>query len=355
MKTLQIAILGLKGSGKTSLVKKLQQKVEYETEDLSLYSFKSGDTLIYLSDAPYDISKIKPVMAIMHEADAHILCISATEGINQALGELILLMNFSNCQNGVVALTKVDSVDPDVIDTLKSKIKGILSQTPMKNFSIITTSDITEEGLTELREALISFNPIQRDTSSNFKMSVELAQEVKAGLTSVLGVIEKGTTKKYHKVSILPWGKEFVVQEVNVNGEIKETAKAGDRVSLLFKGLYPWDVQMGDIITDGNFIKKSKKVRINFTVSSFYKDELRNGGEVDINIGLRTNNAIITSISKGNSNVESAKSGEEVIIDLESKLPFAFEEGQTCVIINPSANWKSIKVAGSGKVKEGLE
>jgi selenocysteine-specific elongation factor len=354
MKSIQVALVGLSGSGKTTVVNKLQQKKELETEKYSIYSFKEGGDLVYLADTPYNLEEPKEMIALLKESDACLFCVSAVDGINPKLGELILLLDFLKINKGVIVITKTDSSTPDEVESLKVKLKAVLKDTPLKDAPIVETSSITDEGFSELREELVKLNPKERDENSTFKMPIETAKEIKSGLTTIFGIIESGKLKKYDKVFIMPWGKEFIVQEINLAGEVVEEAKAGDRVGVFFKGLYPWDVQMGDVLTVEGNLEKSKKLKVDFEVTPFFKDELRTGAEVKLNVGTQTFPVTILTISKDGSNVDSAKPGDKVTIEIESKLPFAFEKNQDCVIIHPEAHWRSIKVVGFGKVLEGV-
>ena len=353
MKSIQVALVGLNNSGKTTVVNKLQQKKELETEKFTIHSFKEGGNLVYLADTPYNMEEPKEMIALLKESDACVLCVSAVDGVNPKLGELILLLNFLAIKRGVVAITKTDSSTPDEVESLKMKLKAVLKDTHLKDAPIIGTSSITDEGFTELREEMVKLNPLGRDENAKFKMPIETAKEVKSGLTTLFGIIESGSVKKYDKLFVMPWGKEFIVQEINLHGEVVENAKAGDRVGIFFKGLYPWDVQTGDVLTIEGLLEKSKKLKLEFEITNFFKDELRAGSEVKLNVGMQTFTVTITKLQKDGSDIESAKSGEKVIIETESKLPFAFEKGQRCVIINPEAHWRSIKVVGFGKVLEG--
>lgn len=345
MKTLNIALVGLRSSGKTSLVKKLQQRTELETENVNVYSYKAGDALVYLSDTVYEISKPKPTLVAVNQADACLICVSAIDPLGQNFGELVLLLKFSGVKDAVVAITKTDSADPDQIESLKSKLSAVLSQAGISNSEFFETSTITDTGFLELREALAQLTPKSRDRTALAKMTMDSAREIKSGLTTVTGVLDRGSIKKYDKVVIMPWGKEFIVQELQVYGEIVEKVDAGNRCSASFKGLYPWDVQIGDLVAAEGFLHKAKSINIELEVTPFFKDDLKPDAEVEVNIGTQTLTATVKALSK-----DKLSSGEKGQIIVESKLPFAYELGQSCIVINPNAHWRSIKVVGSGKV-----
>jgi selenocysteine-specific translation elongation factor len=351
VKTLNVCVIGPAKSGKTVVVEKLQQKMELQTEEYTVHSFKVGDALVYLGDAPFDMAKVKPTMALMAESDACLICVPADQGI-QKLGEIVLLINYLNIPSAVIAITKTDTA-PDKVDQLKAILPKVLAETSLKNFEIIGTSSMTDEGFTDIKTALTQLHPKHR-AEGTFKMPVETPKEIKSSLTSVSGVIERGSVKKYDKTFLYPWSKEFIVQEIKVDGLAVEAAKTGSRVEILYKGLNPWDTQMGDVVAAEGTIHKAKKLKIDFEVSKFFKDELRQDSEIQLNVGLQTMLVTITKITKAGAEVDKAITSEKVFVETESKLPFAFEKGQTAILINPEAHWKSIKIVGAGKVVEGL-
>jgi len=348
---LQVCVIGTKDSGKSVVIQKLQQKKELQDENFSVYSFKVGDALVYLAEAPYDMANPKPMLATMAEADACLLCVPAGDGI-QKLGELILLINYMKISKGVIAITKTDMA-PDKVDALKAILPKVLAETTFKEFEIIPTSSMTDEGFTDIKTALTQLTPKHRE-AGQFKLPVEIPQEGKSGFTTVTGVIERGSVKKYDKTFLMPWGKEFIVQEIKRDVQVVESAKAGDRVDILYKGLNKWDVQQGDIIAAEGTVHKAKKLKLEFEISKFFKDELRADQEIHLNIGLQTLPVTIIRMTKAGAEVGRATTGEKVEIEVESKLPFAFEKHQAVIIISPEAHWRSIKVAGIGKVIEGM-
>jgi selenocysteine-specific translation elongation factor len=172
-------------------------------------------------------------------------------------------------------------------------------------------------------------------------------------MVSVNGVVLSGSVKKYDKTVLMPWGKEFIVQDVLVEGLPVGQAKIGDRVTILYKGLYYHDVQIGDVSSVEGVFHKGKKLKFELHINAFFKDDIRPDMEVQLNVGLQTLPVTITRITKDNAEVGRATTNEKVEVEVESKLPFAFEKGQQCIVYNPEAHWRSIKIVGAGTMKEG--
>jgi selenocysteine-specific translation elongation factor len=242
---------------------------------------------------------------------------------------------------------------PENVDKLKAVLPKILAETSLKNVEIICTSSLTDEGFTDLKTALTQLAPKHRDANGKFKLGIEAPIEGKSGFTSVVGVIDRGSVKKYDKTFMMPWGKEFIVQEIKVEGLVSEKAHAGQRADILYKGLNKWDVQQGDVVAAEGSLEKGKIITADFEVSKFFKDELRKDSEVLFNIGMQTLPVTVTRIVKDNAEVPGITTGQKAHVTIETKVAFAFEKGQHCIIYNPEAHWKSIKVVGAGKIHEG--
>mgnify|MGYP001569977870 CR=1 FL=1 len=94
---------------------------------------------------------------------------------------------------------------------------------------------------------------------------------------------------------------------------------------------------------------------VDFHITNFFKDELKKDQEVELNIGLQTLPVIVKKISKSGHELTSVKPGEAVEVEFESKIPFAYQHNQTCIVINSQAHWRSIKVVGNGIIKQGYD
>ncbi|HDQ60061.1 MAG TPA: hypothetical protein ENN30_02605 [Candidatus Woesearchaeota archaeon] len=102
-------------------------------------------------------------------------------------------------------------------------------------------------------------------------------------------------------------------------------------------------------------LEKAKKVKCEIEISKFFKDKFRKDSEVLLNIGLQTLSVTVGSLTKGGSDISESESGDKVIAEFETKIPFAIRKGTTAIVYNPEAHWKSIKIVGNGKVLEGSE
>ncbi len=347
-----VSFIGLSQSGKTSLVEKIATNEESKEENFSVYSLKHGDKKAYLIDSPYDRDDLTKQLNAIRMSNAVVIAIPAIAEVNQFLGELILLAQFAGIKSGLVAITHADSATEDEVNSLKKKMQAILASTTLKDAKIIVTSVVTEEGLDELREEIL--NLPEYEASNELLFEIDSAKEIKKDLTNVYGFLKGGKLKVHDQVKIMPWGKEFILQSIEFDKENVNEIQAPERVGLGFKGLFPWDVKMGDIICIGDEYKKTKNIEAEIEMVPFYKDKLSKEGEVIVNIGLQTMKMKINKIIT-DTEVESIEKGKAKI-ELESeKLPLALKGNEHVIIINPDANWRSIKFAAHGRVTNILQ
>ncbi len=343
-----VGFIGLKGSGKTSLIKKISQETITEQENFSIYSYKHGENKAYLIDAPYNRDDLTKSLNVIKMSNSIVICIPALSDVEQFLGELILLVENSQVKDGIIAMTKVDSATEDEINSLKKKLRGILSNTKLKEAKIIETSSITEEGIDEMRTEILNLSDVVPEEELNF--IIDSAKEIKKDLTRVYGFLRGGKIKLHDQVKIMPWGKDFIVQDIEVEGETKEEVDSPERAGIGFKGLYPWDVKIGDIVCKDGY-EKSKEINAKIKMIPFYKDKLSVGSEVILNVGLQMMKVKISEIRVNGEKVERIESGEGEIKFESEKLPFALKGGERIFVINPDADWRTIRFAAVGSIK----
>ncbi len=344
-----VSFIGLSQSGKTSLIEKIATGESSKEENFSIYVLKHGDKKAYLVDSPYDRDDLTKQLSAIKMSNAVVICIPAISEVNQFLGELILLAQFSGIKSGIVAITHSDSATEDEISSLKRKMQAILASTPLKDAKIVVTSTVTEEGIDELREEIL--NLPEYEAINELLFEIDSAKEIKKDLTNVYGFLKGGKLKVHDQVKIMPWGKEFILQSIELDKENVEEIQAPERVGLGFKGLFPWDVKIGDIICNSDDYKKTKKFTAEIEMIPFYKDKLSKDAEVIVNVGLQTMKLKINKIITDNE-VESIENGKAKIEFESEKLPLALKGGEEIIVINPDANWRSIKFAAHGKVIE---
>lgn len=262
MKNLIMGTAGHIDHGKTALIKALtnydcdthpEEKSRGITINLGFTHLElSGGNSIGIVDVPGHSDFIDTMVAGASGIDFVLLVIAADSGVMPQTIEHLRIMESLGVKRGVVALTKIDRVEEDVIQMAESEISELLKGTFLNNCPFVKVSAITGDGLDLLRDKLdaIAKGHSERDASENFRMYIDRIFTKKGFGTVVTGSSLGGMLKKDDHVFILPEKKEVRVRKIERHGIEVEQAAAGSRIALNLAGLNKEDYKRGMIVSD---------------------------------------------------------------------------------------------------------
>lgn len=116
---------------------------------------KNGQTIrMSIIDVPGHEKFIKNMVAGAQGIDFVLLVIAADEGVMPQTREHIEICSLLNIQDGIIALTKIDTVDPEMIELAKSDIQEAVKGTFLEHAPVFPVSSFTGEGLDALKDAI---------------------------------------------------------------------------------------------------------------------------------------------------------------------------------------------------------
>ncbi|MDP3985030.1 MAG: selenocysteine-specific translation elongation factor [Acidimicrobiia bacterium] len=113
-----------------------------------------GGTEVSFVDVPGHERFIKNMLAGVEAIDAALFVVAADEGWAAQSEEHLAVLDLLEIRHGVIALTKVDRVDPEVIELGRLEISERLAGTSLAAAPVVAVSATTGEGMDELRSAL---------------------------------------------------------------------------------------------------------------------------------------------------------------------------------------------------------
>ena len=156
-------VLGTAGHidhGKSALVQALtgmdpdrlaEEKERGMTIDLGFAWLKlPGGREIGIVDVPGHERFVRHMLAGAGGIDIAMLVIAANEGIMPQTREHLAILDLLGISKGVVALTKKDLVDADIIELVRSEVEEILKPTSLAGSPVVPVSAVTKEGIPEL-------------------------------------------------------------------------------------------------------------------------------------------------------------------------------------------------------------
>ncbi|MEO5510840.1 MAG: selenocysteine-specific translation elongation factor [Longimicrobiales bacterium] len=239
-------ILGTAGHidhGKTSLVRALtgtdtdrlpEEKRRGITIDLGFAALTLNGTDLGIVDVPGHEALVRNMLAGATGIDFVLLAIAADEGVMPQTREHLSIMQLLEVDTLIVALTKADLVDRDWLDLVSNDVRDILADTRFEGAAVVPVSSVTGDGIPAIREAIAAAaeRVAERSRTDVFRMPVDRAFTVHGTGTVVTGTVWSGQVRRDGQVTIMPDGRPARVRGLQVHGEPRDVAGAGERVAL---------------------------------------------------------------------------------------------------------------------------
>jgi len=260
MKSIIVGTAGHIDHGKTTLVRALTgidtDRLEEEKRrgisiDLGFAHLKLNDALqAAFIDVPGHEKFVRNMLAGVGGIDLVMLVVAADESIKPQTREHFDICRLLRIPAGFVALTKADSVDPEIVELVALEVQEFVAGSFLEGAPILPVSGVTGEGLASIRETLIQLaaGVPARETTSNFRMPVDRSFVIQGFGTVVTGTVRSGGIGIETEVEILPSGRRARIRGVQVHGTKAKRAAAGQRAAINVAGVEVADIGRGDTL-----------------------------------------------------------------------------------------------------------
>lgn len=293
-------ILGTAGHvdhGKTALIKAMtgidtdrlkEEKQRGLTIDLGFawLELPSG-ILIGIVDVPGHEKFLKNMLAGATGIDIALLVVAADEGVMPQTKEHVQILELLETKNGLVALTKTDTVHPDWLDLVEEELRRYLQSTFLRDASIVRVSAVTGEGIPKLIEEIdaIAISTPQRPVDLPFRMPIDRVFTVSGFGTVVTGTLVSGKLSVGDSVCILPQNIESRARNIQVHGKPQQTAYAGTRVAVNLGGVEACTIERGSVLVQPGYLTPSTIMDTMVRILPESPHALKNGTRVRVHIG----------------------------------------------------------------------
>jgi selenocysteine-specific elongation factor len=230
--------------GKTSLVKALtgvdtdrlpEEKRRGITIDLGFASWITDEYQIGFIDVPGHERFVKNMLAGIGGIDSALLVVAADESVKPQTREHFAICTLLGIPTGVVALTKADLADPEMIDLARLEVEELVAGSFLQGQPIVPVSSVTGLGLDELRRALlasVASVPDRDATTRVFRLPIDRVFTMKGFGSVITGTTYSGRLDVDSEVEVLPGGERSRARSIQVHGNPREFAAAGERTSV---------------------------------------------------------------------------------------------------------------------------
>jgi len=190
-------------------------------------------------DVPGHEAFVRTMLAGATGVDLALLVIAADEGVMPQTREHLSILSLLGVRAGVVALTKSDLVEEELLALAAEEVRGALAGSTLSDAPIVPVSTVTGAGLDELRAALrqAAMQVPARHADEPWRMPVDRVFSVAGAGTVVTGTAWTGTVSREASVRILPADRTARVRSLESHGSAVEQVGAGTRVALALVGV----------------------------------------------------------------------------------------------------------------------
>jgi len=242
--------------GKTELVKALtgmdpdrlkEEKERGLTIDLGFAFLGDGAAII---DVPGHERFIKNMVAGVTTIDFVLFVVAADDGVMPQTREHLDILQLLGLQKGIIALTKIDLVDPEWLELVVEDIQELVKGTFLENAPIVKVSSVTGQGIPELKALLEEYiqKARARRDRGYFWMPVDRSFVVKGFGTVVTGSVLSGQLKVGDSVEILPQQRVVKVRGLQTHGHPVSDVRLGDRAAINLAGISKEEIRRGDVL-----------------------------------------------------------------------------------------------------------
>src|SRR5436309_7589824 len=187
--------------GKTAMVRALtgvdtdrlpEEKRRGITIDLGFASWFTDDYQIGFIDVPGHEHFVKNMLAGVGGIDSVLLVVAADESIKPQTHEHFAICKLLGIRTGIVAITKSDLVEPEIIDLVRLEVEELVAGSFLAGKPVVPVSSVTGAGLDALRAAILqSVSQVDdRDATTRvFRMPIDRVFTMKG-----FGSVVTGTT-----------------------------------------------------------------------------------------------------------------------------------------------------------------
>ncbi|MCY2960945.1 MAG: selenocysteine-specific translation elongation factor [Planctomycetota bacterium] len=256
--------------GKSTLVKaltgidpdRLKEEVERGmTIDIGFARFQLPDgRTVGVVDVPGHERFVKNMVAGATGIDVVILVVAADDGVMPQTREHLAIMTLLGLTRGLVALTKIDAVEPALVELAAEDVRAAVKGTFLENAPILPLSSLTGAGLDEFKAVLFRMAAEAKPKSSEgvFRLPIQRVFSSHGHGTVITGIPISGMAKVGDVLEILPAGITTKVRGLQAYGQSVDGIRAGHSSAINVADVDHRAVSRGMVAATPGFFRSSK-------------------------------------------------------------------------------------------------
>ncbi|MCB9893321.1 MAG: selenocysteine-specific translation elongation factor [Planctomycetes bacterium] len=283
--------------GKSTLVKRLtgidpdrwqEEKDKGITIDLGFANFLFKDQFrVGIIDVPGHERFVKNMVAGASGVDIVMLVVAADDGVMPQTREHLEILTLLGIRHGLVALTKIDTVDEDTVELAKEDIGDLVKGTFLEGAPVVPLSSITGAGIDDLWKAIgeVIEETAPRDTKGVFRMPVQRVFSAKGQGAVLTGVPVSGHIKVGDALVVMPGEQKAKVRSIQAYHSSIEEARAGHSSAFNLTGVDHTKVERGYTLCAPGVFEPSRYFSLDLCLLKSAARPMKHRAEVKFHVG----------------------------------------------------------------------
>ncbi|HEX5424993.1 MAG TPA: selenocysteine-specific translation elongation factor [Candidatus Acidoferrales bacterium] len=298
METCKHIIVGTAGHidhGKSALIEALtgtnpdrleEEKRRGITIDLGFAFLELDGVRFGFVDVPGHERFVRNMLAGVGGIDLVVLVVAADESIKPQTREHFDICRLLGISRGLVALTKSDLVDTDVLGLVRLEVEDFVRGSFLQGAPLVPVSARTASGLDALKAALLDLGrgAASKNVSGHFRLPIDRSFPMKGFGTVVTGTLVSGALKIGDEAEIYPAARRVRVRGLHSGGRSIERAIAGQRTAVNLAGIDHGEVVRGMVLAPAGIFAPTRRIDARLTLLASAKP-LKNRARVHFHQG----------------------------------------------------------------------
>jgi selenocysteine-specific elongation factor len=297
MRRVLVGTAGHIDHGKSALVNALtgtdpdrlpEEKARGITIDLGFAHATWDDTTFSFVDVPGHEKFVRTMVAGAQGVDLVLFAVASDDSVMPQTKEHLDILKLLGLSSGVIARTKSDLVDEDTGALVEEEIRALVKGSFLANAPIVPVSTVTGEGLPALRRLLAEAAArIAREDRSRrtARVFLDRAFTMKGFGPVVTGTLDGGRLAPDDLLTLFPEGLDVRVRRLEVHGEERDAAHAGERTSLNLAGVERATLRRGQALVARGGLEPSSVLTVEVTWLPSVAAPLEDGARLRVHLG----------------------------------------------------------------------
>lgn len=288
-----------------------------------------GGRSLSVVDVPGHERFVRTMVAGAAGVDFVLLVIAADEGVMPQTREHLEICALLGIRTGIVALTKIDAVDEEMLALAEDDVHSFLAGTILDSAPVIPVSAQTGEGLDTLVQALAEVEAALSPVRSQdlFRLPVDRVFTLRGHGTVVTGTMIAGSVAVGDTVELYPSGLFSKVRGLQSHGAATEKALAGRRTAVNLPDLAVEDIHKGEVLSHSDTLFPSQRWVVEISCLASSPRALRHRAEVHFHHGSREMQARLYFADR-----DKLQPGESCLCEVRFSEPAVAVYGDRCVV-----------------------